>query len=71
MGDGVIYDYYFEWDLDNCISWFYDSYDNLLEIYYNEYGLLDKEIDFEGNIICYEYDCCGCKIKVIDLLGNE
>ncbi|MVF14318.1 hypothetical protein FT643_19450, partial [Ketobacter sp. MCCC 1A13808] len=71
LGDGAIYDYHFEWDPDNRISRSYDSYDNLLEIHYNEHGLPDKEIDPEGNTTCYEYDRCGRKTKVIDPLGNE
>ncbi|WP_163835324.1 RHS repeat-associated core domain-containing protein [Spartinivicinus ruber] len=68
-GDNGIYDYRFGWDDDNKITTCTDSNGGVRTVYYNERGLVDKEIDPEGGETLYEYDEHGRKAKTIDPNG--
>ncbi|MDE1464978.1 RHS repeat-associated core domain-containing protein [Spartinivicinus poritis] len=68
-GDNGIYDYRFSWDDEKKITTCTDSNGCVRTIYYNERGLVDKEIDPEGGETLYQYDEHGRKISTTDPNG--
>lgn len=69
-GDHGIYDYHFQWDPENNSSCAIDSRGYHSTFIYNEFGLMDQEIDNEGLIHKYEYNN-GRKTAYIDPDGNR
>lgn len=69
--DSGIYDYRFDWEPDQRQSTATDGRGATTRYRYNDFGLIDEEIDPEGGVTRYTYDEAGRLLTKIDPLGHR
>ncbi|PIE40894.1 MAG: hypothetical protein CSA49_06195, partial [Gammaproteobacteria bacterium] len=69
-GDQGNYHYRFQWNEAQRVSTSIDSNGGVLEIHYNQAGLITKEVSPAGHITLFEYDDCQRLIKKTNPNGH-